>query len=128
MGGRARPPARSPAVRLKLLPPPLQPEVYPEVRGCPHPGCGGRHVQLRQLVRKPVRDTAVSEVVARRYGCLRCGRTFRLYPAGVSHDQTTARLKGVAVMFYVLGMSYGAVATAMAALGFPLSQIGRAHV
>jgi hypothetical protein len=54
---------------------------------------------------------------------VRCGRTFRVYPHGVSHDQTSARLKGVAVMFYVLGMSYGAVATALSALGWPLSKV-----
>ena len=58
-----------------------------------------------------------------RYRCVRCGRTFRLYPHGVSHDQTSARLKGVAVMFSVLGMSYGAVSTALGALGWPLSKV-----
>jgi hypothetical protein len=62
-------------------------------------------------------------VVAHRYRCVRCGRTFRVYPVGVSHDQTSARLKGVAVMFYVLGMSYGAVSTALGALGWPLSKV-----
>ncbi len=72
---------------------------------------------------KPLRDTVLHEVVAQRYRCVRCGRTFRVYPVGVTHDQTSARRKGVAVMFSVLGMSYGAVATAMAALGFPLSKV-----
>ena len=72
---------------------------------------------------KPLRDTQL-QVVAQRYRCVRCGRTFRVYPAGVSHDQTSARLKGVAVMFYVLGMSYGAVASALSA-GLAAEQGGR---
>jgi transposase-like protein len=110
-------------MRLSLLLPPVQPEVYPEVRGCPYAGCGGQHVQQWQAVPKPLRDTQLSRVVAQRYRCVRCGRTFRVYPVGVSHDQTSARLKGVAVMFYVLGMSSGAVATALAALGWPLSRV-----
>jgi hypothetical protein len=110
-------------MRLKLIPPPLQPDAYPAVTGCPYPGCGGRHLQRWQAVRKPIRDTVLSEVVARRYRCLRCGRTFRVYPVGVGPDHTSARLRGVAVMFYVLGMSYGAVAAALAALGFPLSKV-----
>ena len=110
-------------MRLRIIPPTVQPAVYPEPARCPYPGCDGRHVQLRQAVRRPLRDTVLSEVVARRYGCLRCGRTFRVYPVGVGHDQTSARLKGVAVMSYVLGMSYGAVAEALAALGFPLSKV-----
>lgn len=110
-------------MRLELIPPPVQPEVYPAVAGCPRRDCGGQHVQLRQAVRKPIRDTVLTGVVARRDRCVRCGRTFRVYPLGVGPDQTSARLKGVAVMFYVLGMSYGAAATALAALGFPLSKV-----
>jgi hypothetical protein len=104
-------------MRLSLILPPVQPAVYPVVETCPYAGCGGRQFQHWQTVPKPLRDTQVHEVVAQRSRCVRCGRTFRVYPAGVSHDQSSARLKGVAVMFYVLGMSYGAVATALAALG-----------
>jgi transposase-like protein len=110
-------------MRLSLILPPVQPEVYPELTGCPYAGCGGQHLQHWQAVPKPLRDTQLHKVIAQRYRCVRCGRTFRRYPVGVSHDQTSARLKGVAVMFYVLGMSYGAVASALSALGFPLSKV-----
>jgi hypothetical protein len=110
-------------MRLALILPPVQPEHYPAVAVCPHTGCEGRHFQHWQAVPKPLRDTQLSAVVAHRYRCVRCGRTFRVYPQGVGHDQTSARLKGVAVMFYVLGMSYGAAATALSALGWPLSKV-----
>src|SRR5215210_3516126 len=115
--------AWSPAMRLTLILPPVQPEIYPAVAGCPYAGCGGQHVQHWQAVRKPLRDTQVQEVIAQRSRCVRCGRSFRLYPIGVSHDQTNARLKGVAVMCSVLGMSYGAVASALTALEWPLSKM-----
>jgi hypothetical protein len=111
------------AMRLTLILPPVEPEVYPAEAACPYAGCGGRHAQHWQAVPKPLRDTQLSEVVAHRYRCVRGGRTFRVYPRGVGPDQTSARLKGVAVMFYVLGMSYGAVATALSALGWPLSKV-----
>src|SRR3954468_4243424 len=110
-------------MRLSLILPPVQPEIYPAVATCPYAGCGGQHFQHWQAVPKPLRDTVFREVVAQRYRCVRCGRTFRVYPHGVTHDQTSVRLKGVAVMFYVLGMSYGAVATALRALGWPLSKV-----
>jgi hypothetical protein len=110
-------------MRLTLILPPVHPEVYPDVTGCPYAGCHGPHLQHWQAVPKPLRDTQLHQVMARRYRCVRCGRTFRVYPIGVSHDQTSARLKGVAVMFYVLGMSYGAVASALSALGWPLSKV-----
>jgi hypothetical protein len=110
-------------MRLLVIPPPVQPDVYPQPAGCPSPDCGSRHVQFRQAVRKPLRDTQLTAVIAHRYQGPRCGRTFRVYPVGVSHDQSSARLKGVAVMFSVLGMSSGAVATALTALGWPLSKV-----
>ncbi len=110
-------------MRLLVIPPSVEPAVFPQILGCPAPGCGSRHVQFRQAVRKPLRDTQLSEVAAHRYRCVRCGRTFRVYPLGVSHDQTSTRLKGLAVLFYVLGMSYGAVAIALGALGCPLSKV-----
>ena len=80
-------------MRLLVIPPPVQPAVYPEPRGCPSADCGSRHVQFRQAVRQPLRDTRLEEVVTHRYQCPRCGRTFRLYPVGVSHDwnETTLR-------------------------------------
>ena len=110
-------------MRLRLILPPVQPERYAAVENCPYAGCGGRHFQHWQSVPKPLRDTQLAAVEAQRWRCVRCGRTFRVYPVDVSHDQTSARLKGVAVLFSVLGLSYGAVATALAALGWPLSKV-----
>ena len=109
-------------MRLKLLLPRVEPDLYHEPTVCPYEGCGGRRFHLRQECRKPVRDTVVREVIARRYDCLRCGRTFRVYPVGVNDDQTSARLKGLAVLFYIMGLSYGAVALVLVALGHPLSK------
>ena len=86
-------------MRLLVIPPPVQPDVYPAPDGCPYAACGSRHVQFRQAVRKPLRDTHLSEVIAHRSPCPRCGRTFRVSPVGVSHDQTSARRNGVAVLF-----------------------------
>ena len=107
-------------MRLKLLLPPVRPDVCREPAACPYEGCGGTHFKLRQDWRKPLRDTLLTEVVAHRYQCLRCNRTFRVYPTGVSHAQVSARLKGLSVLLYLLGLSYGAVALALEALGHPL--------
>lgn len=110
-------------MRLLIVPPPVREAEYPQPGGCRNPACASRHVQFRQAVPKPVRDLRLDAVIAHRYQCPRCGRTFRVYPVGVGPDQTSARLKGLAVMFYALGMSYGAVAIALGALGCPLSKV-----
>jgi hypothetical protein len=72
---------------------------------------------LLQEVDKPLRDTVYKRVKAWRYVCLRCGRTFRVYPPGVSHAPSSQRLHGLAVMLYMLGLSYGAVSLVLEALG-----------
>lgn len=109
-------------MRLKLLLPQVAPSVYEAPTHCPNAKCGGQHFHLMQEVPKPVRDTVYHAVVARRYQCLRCGQTFRVYPKGISSDQTSARLKGLAVLFYIMGLSYGAVSLVLTALGHPLGK------
>ena len=110
-------------MRLQIVPPPVRPTEYPASVACPYRDCGSPHVRFRQAVPKPVRDLHITAVIAHRDQCPRCGRTFRVYPTGIGPDQTSARLKGLAVLFYTLGMSYGAVAIALGALGCPLRKV-----
>ena len=112
----------SPALRLLMRLPSVDPTALRTPQICPHGG-GGQHVKLRQVVTKPVRDTKLAVVEARRSGCVRCGRTFRVYPPGVSHAQTSTRLRGLGVLLYLLGLSDGAVALTLEALGHPLSKV-----
>ena len=84
---------------------------------CPYARCGGQHFRLHQRVNKPVRDTVYEDVTAHRYECLSCHRTFRVYPPGVSRDHSSRRVKGLAVMLYLLGLSYGTVSLALEASG-----------
>lgn len=104
-------------MRLHLLLPTVKPEQIPEPVRCPLPNCGGRRFRLHQPVVKAVRDTQYQQVQAHRYQCLKCRHTFRIYPQGVSGAQISQRVKGLAVMLYLLGLSYGAVSLALEALG-----------
>jgi transposase-like protein len=108
-------------MRLQLLLPKVEAKEIKEAEECEYEGCGG-HVQKHQVVKKAIRDTKEEMVQAQRYRCLKCRRTFRVYPKGVSPAQTSDRVKGLAVMLYLLGLSYGAVALALEGLGVPLSK------
>jgi len=110
-------------MRLSLLLPVVEPERFLEPERCANPKCGGKYFRLRQEVPKNVRDTQYERVVARRYECLRCQRTFRVYPQGVLAGQFSQRVKGIGVMLYVLGLSYGAVALVLTALGVWMSKV-----
>ena len=103
-------------MRLKLILPVVEVEKYIKPAECPYE-CGGKEFWMRQEVKKQVRDTQHKEVRVRRYECLNCRRTFRVHPQGISQDHFSQRVKGMAVMLYLLGLSYGAVALMLEALG-----------
>ena len=104
-------------MRLQLILPRVDPTVFDMPAVCPVKGCQGKHFEHHQEVVKPLKDTKHEAVTAHRYRCLRCKQTFRVYPQGVTHAQTSQRVKGMAVLLYLLGLSYGAVSLALEALG-----------
>ena len=111
-------------MRLQLIGPVVDPGQWTEPQECAEPKCGGRRFLPWQEVKKNVRDSDYEAVTARRYECLRCGRTFRAYPQGVDKGHVSQRLKGMGVMLYLLGLSYGATSLMLEALGAYLSKTG----
>ncbi len=84
----------------------------------PKKKCNGTHFKEHQAnCRKPLRDTRYAQVMARRYRCLKCQRTFRVYPTGVSQAHQSDTLKGLSVLLYVLGLSYQGVSDLLDSLG-----------
>jgi transposase-like protein len=106
-------------MRIRMRLPKVRPSEFQMPEKCPHQKCQGKHFKLHQRqCPKQLLDPDNSEVMAQRYRCLRCGQTFRVYPIGVSQAQRSDRLKGIGVMLYVLGLSYGGVEDALAAFGW----------
>jgi len=102
-------------MHLSVRLPKVQPDQIPTPTRCPlrngrKKQCTGRHFKRHQIVcRKSVRDTRYTEVRCHRYRCLKCHRCFRVYPAGVSNDHQSDRLKALSVLLYILGLSYQGV-------------------
>jgi transposase-like protein len=109
-------------MRLKLLLPEVKPGNFVMPKQCPTPGCKGKHFFPRQEVEKKIVDAQYKKVSAWRYECSSCGHTFRVYPQGVVKKQASQRVLGLAIMLYVLGLSYGAVALVLGALGIPIGK------
>ena len=76
----------------------------------------------RQEVSKKIVDAQHHEVRAWRYECVECGYVFRVYPKGVDHKQISKRVNGMAVMMYLLGLSYGAVEIVLSSLGLGIGK------
>lgn len=110
-------------MRLKVRIPNVEPGLYQMPTECPHEGCQGTAFKQHQdRCPKPLRDPRHEQVEAKRYRCLRCGGTFRVYPKGVTQAQQSDALKAFSVLLYLLGLSYGAVSDALRALGTLLSK------
>lgn len=104
-------------MRLRVSIPRVEPGVMEVPDVCPYDDCDGRYFKPHQQnCDKSLRDTKYDQVNAMRRECLRCGRTHRVYPKGVSGAHHSDRLKGLSVLLYLLGLSYGAVEDALAAL------------
>jgi hypothetical protein len=98
--------------------------TLPEARPtrCAAESCSSQTFRRYGKPKKHVRDLSVRDVQAQRWQCTECGRTFRLYPTGVSHRQQTQRLQALSVYLWLLGISLGGVADLLLAFGCPLSR------
>jgi transposase-like protein len=111
-------------MRIQVRLPRVEPDHYDWPKQCPYEGCDGRQFKAHGVKGevKPLRDPHCSVVIAYRWRCMTCGQRFRVYPWGVSNDQQSNRLKGLSVLLYVLGLSYGAVEDVLCAFNTPLGK------
>ncbi|TAK35341.1 MAG: hypothetical protein EPO21_06470 [Chloroflexota bacterium] len=111
-------------MQLRLRIQQVNPEVYHEPKVCPFAGCGARRFKPHQQQGRPKRLLDLQEefVTARRLRCVRCGRSFRVYPRGVSRSRQSCALKTLSIALYILGLSYREVTDRLAASGSPLGK------
>ena len=109
-------------MRLNLILPKVEPNVFEFPKQCPQKGCRGMRFIPRQEVSKKIVDAQHPEVTAWRCECKKCGYVFRVYPKGVSQKHISKRVNGMAVMLYILGLSYGAVEIVLNSLGMGIGK------
>jgi hypothetical protein len=109
-------------MRLNLILPKVEPSQFEFPKQCPQKGCQGMRFIPRQEVSKKIVDAQHPEVTAWRCECKRCGHVFRVYPKGVNQKQISKRVNGMAVMMYILGLSYGAVEIVLNSLGMGIGK------
>ena len=106
-------------MRLRVRIPQVNPEALEPPEVCSYGDCDGQHFKLHQQhCDKQVQDPEYERVNVQRWKCLRCRRTHRVYPQGVSSAHRSDRLKGANVLLYLLGLSYGGVEDFMNGFGY----------
>jgi hypothetical protein len=88
------------------------------------PVCKGEILQRWGGQVKRVRDPYVEEVLVYRYRCCGCRHTFRHYPSGVDQAQQTQRLRQLAGLCWVLGLSYRGIAAVFTVFQVGISRMG----
>jgi hypothetical protein len=87
------------------------------------PVCKGDILQRWGGHLRRVRDPYVSEVLVYRYRCCPCRHTFRHYPSGVDQAQQTQRLRQLAGLCWVLGLSYRGIAALLSVFHVGISRM-----
>jgi transposase-like protein len=108
-------------MKVTLVIPAVNPTPTTRPDHCPH--CGHWRLHRHGSVAKRLRDHQVAQVVAERYRCTGCARTFRHYPAGVSPQQQSQRLVVLATLLWGFGLSCRAAALVLSAFGASLERM-----
>jgi transposase-like protein len=87
------------------------------------PQCGGEIFQRWGGKVRQVRDPQVHQVRVYRYRCNRCKHTFRHYPEGIDQAQQTQRMRALAAISWLLGLSYRGLSGLLAAFGITISRM-----
>ena len=111
-------------MRLNLLLPAVKPEHSELPKRCPRLGWKGKRCSIRQGVKTKLVDAKYPDGEAWRCQGAECGHTFRVSPQGGSKQHSAQRVSGLAVMRYVLGLRYGAVARVLESLGRGIGKTG----
>jgi transposase-like protein len=88
---------------------------------CPY--CPGKTFQRWGKEVREVRDPQICQVIVYRYRCCQCHGTFRHYPQGIDRAQQTQRLRVLAALGWLLGMSYRGLAGLYGAFGVTISRM-----
>ena len=101
--------------------PEVKSEKVERPRKCPY--CAGEIFQRWGQVKKAIRDPQAQMVWVYRYRCCRCRRTFRDYPVGVDAANQSQRLRKLAALCWMLGLSYRGVEAIFGAFRVPISRM-----
>jgi len=111
-------------MRLRLNIPRVDPTAIESPEACPNEDCDGQYFKPhQQRCEKRLRDLEYDRVNAMRWKCLRCGRTHRVYPEGVSDAERSDRFIAAGVMLYLLGINYRGVEDFLTTLRHPVDHV-----
>jgi transposase-like protein len=88
---------------------------------CPH--CGSYDIQRMGRSARKVKDVKPVKAVIHRFFCNHCHSTFRIYPKGVTQSRYSERVRRLAALIWLMGLSVRDVAEVFEKLGVHLNRM-----
>jgi hypothetical protein len=101
-------------MKIRLVVPDVNAFPTDRPRSCRY--CRRTILHRHATVKKSIKDHRATEVMAHRYKCLSCAKTFRHYPSGVNEKDQSLRTVVLAALMYALGLSCSASSHLLGAL------------
>ena len=98
-------------------------KVHSKSRPKQCPSCKGEVFQRWGGRKRKIRDTREEEAIVYRYRCTSCRHTFRHYPEGIDQAQQSQRLRKLAALVWMLGLSYRGIAAVFEVFGIDISRM-----
>lgn len=98
-------------------------ETTPTGRPAMCPYCSSEILQSWGHADRNLQDVQQGSAEVHRFRCANCGRTFRHYPTGVDRSIQSQRLRKMAALAWVIGLSSRDVAQKFKQLGIDLSRM-----
>lgn len=108
-----------PVVVVRLPDSKVNPDERPE--RCPY--CHSQVLQGWGQAPRSIQDVQPTPAEIHRYRCSNCGRTFRHYPKGVDRNAQSLRVRKLAALAWVMGISSRDVVDLFRALGIELNRM-----
>jgi len=108
-----------PSIVLKL--PAVKVAAESRPKACPY--CQGEILQRHGGELRQIRDPNVKEALVYRYRCCGCKRTFRHYPEGIDRAQQSLRLRALAALCWVLGLSHRGIEAVFPVFGIEIARM-----
>jgi transposase-like protein len=87
------------------------------------PSCKGEILERWGGRLRKIRDHEVKSALVYRYHCTSCRHTFRHYPEGVDQAQQSQRLRKLAALCWLLGLSYRGIEAVFAIFGVGIGRM-----
>ena len=98
-------------------------DVLEQIRPSSCPNCGSKIIHSWGQSSRNIQDTKPTQATVHRYYCEACQHTFRYYPKSIDRSNLTHRIRRLAALIWLLGLSTRDVVELFSGFGVTLNRM-----